>query len=81
MTTENAALKGEIARLKGLPPRPKFKVTLSVMDLATSKPVGKNGRRRGLGALHDRLSVTSEVKLMVVVPPSYGLLEVSSLKK
>lgn len=66
---EIAALKDEIARLKGLPPRPKFKVKPSGMEQATSKPVGKKGRRRGRGSLRDRLSVTSEVKLKVAVPP------------
>ena len=66
---ENIALKDEIARLKGLPPRPKFKVKPSGMEQATSKPVGKKGRRRGRGSLRDRLSVTSEVKLKVAVPP------------
>jgi hypothetical protein len=66
---EIAALKDEIARLKGLPPRPKLKVKPSGMEQATSKPVGKKGRRRGRGSLRDRLSVTSEVKLKVAVPP------------
>lgn len=66
---DNIALKDEIARLKGLPPRPKFKVKPSGMEQATSKPVGKKGRRRGRGALRDRLSVTSEVKLKASVPP------------
>ena len=40
---EIAALKDEIARLKGLPPRPKFKVKPSGMEQATSKPAGKQG--------------------------------------
>ena len=44
---EIAALKDEIARLKGLPPRPRFKVKPSGMEQAT-KPVGKKGRRRGV---------------------------------
>ncbi len=66
---EIAALKDEIARLKGLPPRPKFKVKPSGMEQATSKSVGKKGRRRGRGSLRDRLSVTSEVKLKAAPPP------------
>jgi hypothetical protein len=41
---ENIALKDEIARLKGLPPRPKFRVKPSGTEQATSKPVGKKGR-------------------------------------
>lgn len=69
LKAENIALKDEIARLKGLPPRPKFTVKPSGMEQATSKPVGKKGRRRGRGSLRDRLSVTSEVKLKVAVPP------------
>jgi len=39
---EIAALKDEIARLKGLPSRPKFKVKPSGMEQA-SKPVDKKG--------------------------------------
>jgi hypothetical protein len=66
---ENLALKDEIARLKGLPPRPKFKDKPSGMEQATSKPAGKKGRKRGRGALRDRLTVTSEVRLKVVAPP------------
>ena len=69
LKAENISLKDEIARLKGLPPRPKFKVKPSGMEQATSKPVGKKGRRRGRGSLRDRLSVTSEVKLKAAVPP------------
>ena len=65
---EIAALKDEIARLKGLPPRPKFKVTPSGMEQAASKPAGKKGRRRGRGSLRDRLPVTSEVKLKAAAP-------------
>ena len=69
LQAENIALKDEIARLKGLPPRPKFKAKPSGMEQATSKPVGKKGHRRGRGSLRDRLSKTSEVKLKVAVPP------------
>ena len=66
---EIVALEEEIARLKGLPPRPKFKTKPSGMEQATSKPSGKKGRKRGRGALRDRLAVTSEVKLKATVPP------------
>ena len=45
---EIAALKDEIARLKGLPPRPKFKVKPSGMEQATSKFAGKKSRWRCL---------------------------------
>jgi hypothetical protein len=65
---EIVALKDEIARLKGLPPRPKFKTKPSGMEQATSKPAGKKGRKRGRGSLRDRLAVTSEVKLKATVP-------------
>ncbi len=69
LEAENVALKDEIARLKGLPPRPKFKVKPSGMEPATSKPAGKNGRKRGRGSLRDRLAVTTEVKLKAAAPP------------
>ena len=65
---EIAALKEEIARLKGLPPRPKFKVKPSGMEQATSKTTSKKGRKRGRGSLRDKLAVTSEVKLKATVP-------------
>lgn len=66
---EIVALKDEIARLKGLPPRPKFKTKPSGMEQATSKPAGKKGRKRGRGSLRDKLTVTSEVQLKASVPP------------
>jgi Transposase IS66 family len=70
LKAENAALKDEIARLKGLPPRPKFKVKPSGMEQATSKPVGRKGRKkRGRGPVRDKLVVTSQVKLKAQVPP------------
>jgi hypothetical protein len=69
LEAENIALKDEIARLKGLPPRPKFKAKPSGMEQATSKPAGKKGRKRGRGSLRDKLEVTTEVRLKVVVPP------------
>lgn len=59
----------EIARLKGLPPRPKFKGKPSGMEQATSKPLGEKSRR-GRGSKRDKLAVTSEVKLKAGhVPP------------
>jgi len=66
---EIVALKDEIARLKGLPPRPKFKIKPSGMEQTTSKPAGKKGRKRGRGSLRDKLVITSEVKLKAKVPP------------
>jgi len=65
---ENEALRDEIARLKGLPPRPKFKLKPSGMEQATSKPVGKKGRKRVRGAVSDKLVVTSEVRLKAQAP-------------
>lgn len=58
-----AELEDEVARLKGLPPRPKFKGKPSGMEQATSKPIGKTGRQPGRGCKHDKLTVTSEVIL------------------
>ena len=69
LKAENIALKDEIARLKGLPPRPKIKPKPSGMEQATSKPAGKKGRKRTRGSLRDRLAVTSEVRLKATVPP------------
>jgi len=62
----------EIARLKGLPPRPKFKGKPSGMEAATSKPLGRKqkGSQPGRGSKRDKLAVTAEVKLKAVgVPP------------
>jgi hypothetical protein len=59
--------------MRRLPPRPKFKVKPSRMEQATSKPVGKKGRKRGRGSLRDSLLVTSEVRLKVAVPPGSRL--------
>jgi len=55
----------EIARLKGLPPRPKFKGKPSGMEKATSKPLGGKGKGRKpvRGSKRDKLTVTREVKL------------------
>jgi len=70
LQAENVALKDEIARLKGLPPRPKFTGKPSGMEQTTSKPADKSGRKkRGRGSLRERLVVTSEVKLKAQVPP------------
>ena len=62
----------EIARLKGLPPRPKFKGKPSGMEKATSKPLGGKGKGRkpGRGSKRDKLTVTAEVKLKASDVPS-----------
>ncbi|TIR15782.1 MAG: hypothetical protein E5X33_30720 [Mesorhizobium sp.] len=65
----------EIARLKGLPPRPKFKGKPSGMEAATSRPLSgkKKGRKPGRGAKRDKLTITAEVKLKAAgVPPGSG---------
>jgi len=69
LVAEVRDLKDEIARLKGLPPRPKFKDRPSGMEQATSKPLGKKGRKRGRGCKVDKLTVTSQVKLKAEAPP------------
>ena len=69
LVAEVRELKDEIARLKGLPPRPKFQGRPSGMEQATSKPLGKKGRKRGRGSKVDKLTVTSQVRLKAQVPP------------
>ena len=69
LKAENGELRDEIARLKGLPPRPKFKGKPSGMEKATSKPAGSKGEKRGRGTKRDKLAVTSDVKLKAQVPP------------
>jgi hypothetical protein len=67
---ENRELRDEIARLKGLPPRPKFKGKPSGMEKATS-PSAEGRRRRSKrrrGAKRDKLTVTAEVVLKASPP-------------
>ena len=66
---ENRELKDEIARLKGLPPRPKFTGKPSGMERATSPASGGKGRsKRRRGAKRDKLTVTAEVVLKAAAP-------------
>ena len=61
LRAENAALREEVARLKGLPPRPKLKP--SGMEKASQPPPqssGKPKRKRRRGAKRDRLVVGEE---------------------
>ena len=67
LVAEVRELKDEIARLKGLPPRPRFQGRPSGMEQATSKLLGKKGRKRGSKV--DKLTVTSQVRLKAQVPP------------
>ena len=71
LQAENRALKDEVARLKGLPPRPPPRAKPSGMERATGPtgPAGKRGGRRRRGAKHDREAVTAEVVVKVAPPP------------
>jgi hypothetical protein len=71
LQAENRALKDEVARLKGLPPRPAPRAKPSGMEQATERPgpAGKRGRRRRRGAKRDRDAVTAEVVVKAAPPP------------
>jgi Transposase IS66 family len=71
LRAENAALKEEIARLKGLPPRPKLKP--SGMEKAANavpgpQPSGKAKRKRRRGAKRHRLVIGEERVLAAAAP-------------
>ena len=72
LRAENAGLKEEVARLKGLPPRPKLKpsgMERASNPAASSPPGERPGRRRGRrGAKRDRLTVTEERVLVARAP-------------
>jgi len=69
LAAENRELKDEIARLKGLPPRPKFKGKPSGMEKATTPGSGGTGSaKRGRGSKRDRLTVMAEVVLKASAP-------------
>ena len=63
-------LRDEIARLKGLPPRPKFKSKPSGMEKST-EPARVKGRKRvkrRRGTVKSKLAVTREVRLKANAP-------------
>lgn len=70
LKAEVHALKDEIARLKGLPPRPKFiKGKPSGMEKATSPAAGKGRSKRRRGSKRDKLEVTRDIVVRALAPP------------
>ena len=70
LKVENEALRDEIRRLKGLPPRPKFKPKPSGMEKST-QPEPAKGRKRVMrrrGPVKPKLEVTREVRLKAKAP-------------
>ena len=68
LTDENRALRDEVARLKGLPPRPPTRPTPSGMEAASERAQADPGKRRRRGPVQDRCVVTREVVLKAAVP-------------
>src|SRR5262244_1765331 len=63
-----AALRDEVARLKGGPGRPNIKP--SGMEKATEpKPPGKSGKKRGRGNTRSRVTVNEERTVKLATPP------------
>ncbi|NEU15069.1 transposase, partial [Methylobacterium sp. BTF04] len=60
LTDENRALRDEVARLKGLPPRPPTRPTPSGMEAASERLQTDPGKRRRRGPVRDRCVVTRE---------------------
>jgi hypothetical protein len=67
LTGENRALRDEVARLKGLPPRPPTRPSPSGMERASERAQAKPGKRRR-GPVHERCVIAREVVLKAAVP-------------
>jgi hypothetical protein len=71
LKADNQAVKDEIARLKGLPPRPP-KAKPSGMEKATQSAAGcgkaQDRSKRGRGAKRDRLTISDERVVKAAVP-------------
>src|SRR6476469_2593801 len=70
LKAENQALRDEVARLKGLPPRPPSRPS-SLEQASSGAGPGKSGKRlrRRRGAKRDREAVTTEVVVPAAPPP------------
>ena len=69
LRAENATLKEEMARLKGLPPRPKLRPSgMEKASAPPARPSGKPKRKRRRGAKRDRLVVGEERVLAAAAP-------------
>lgn len=70
LKVENQALRDEVARLKGLPPRPPSRPSGMEQTTGAADP-GKGGKRsrRRRGVKRDREAVTAEVVVPAAPPP------------
>src|ERR671926_6684 len=68
LRAENQALKDEIARLKGLPPRPPKTAPSGMEEAGVHSSVRTGGGKRGRGSTLARLTITQEVVLRAEAP-------------